>query len=144
MQAVALLALFLSMPSARSLAPKVVGVWSLNHEKSDSGGLSLPQQLVLNVEQADQSLRIWEVTTLAASQSISYRQATLDPARCVDLTGSRGMPERICRIPSLAGMGDETWELSNLGELIIIRKTRAGTQMIRQRLVLEPSLENPN
>jgi hypothetical protein len=114
----------------------------LNHEKSDSGGLRLPQQLVLNIEQADQSLKIWEITTLAASRSVSFRQAALDLNKCVDPTGSRGMRERSCFIPSLTGMGVETWELSNLGELIISRKTRIGAQMVRQRLVLEPSGEN--
>ena len=129
-----LLSLFLSIATPRTIDPKLTGVWVLSQQKSDWGGLTAPEEVILMIDQSDRSVAIWEITTSKAAREVSYRQIILNGEKCGE--GSH----RACFVTAQS-VAEERWELSEMGELIVDREMRQGSRLIHQRLVLEPSVE---
>jgi len=136
MLAVALMSLFLSITTPKAADSRLTGVWVLNLQKSDWGGSVLPQEVTLRIEQADGSVSIWEVTTNTAGRHVSYRQLILKGAKCAD-GGPQAVNHSACFVTA---QYEERWELSQVGELIVDREAKQGSQLVHQRLVLEPSV----
>jgi hypothetical protein len=139
MLAIALLSAFLSFATPQTTDPRLTGVWVLNQQKSDWGGLAAPGEVILRIEQTDQSVAIWEVATSGTGRRVSYRQIILKSEKCAG-----GVPQGIslsaCFVTAQSAMAEERWELSQLGELIVDREARQGVHLVHQRLVLEPSV----
>ena len=112
------------------------GVWVLNSQRSDFGAAVAPEHVVMQVERADQGLAVVEITTDRNCRHVTYRHITL---------GETGVCSGECASPAGTGRwvdvsaADESWQLSELGDLVIQRRVSAGARQVRQHLVLERS-----
>ena len=131
MLAAVLLSLFLSIPAPTTVHSTIAGVWVLNLGKSDWGRVPTPEQVVLKIEQLDHSLSVWEVAVSRTGRLVSYRQLPLKGDRC----------SKACVVFASTGIGEERWEISETGELIVNREARFGVGLVHQHLVLEPTTE---
>lgn len=88
-------------------------------------------------------MAIWEITASASGRRISYRQVMFTGTTCAGDPVTGTTQPGICLFTSDAGKGEERWELSEIGELVITRQAEAGARLVHQRLVLEPSVLLP-
>ena len=136
-----LLAVSLLMSPAARSPWAFSGIWILNSQESDFGVMTVPQQFVMRVQPADRSLAVVEITTEHNDRTVTYRQIPFD-----EKGDSWSRAARLVRIgwsvESTADLNsEETWRLSDLGDLVIQRLVRNGNHTVLQRLVLERSTQ---
>jgi hypothetical protein len=99
----------------------------------------IPQEIVVRVDPADQDLTVAEMTIEHASRRVAYRHV-LDGKDCQLAAAFRIMPAGTCWVvPTIGETIDESWTISALGELIIDRLVVVRSQVVHERIVLEPS-----
>jgi hypothetical protein len=141
MQIVAVISICLGLMSAgKSPAATIAGLWVMNQVKSDFGGTNPPEHIVIQVDPGDQGLTVAEMTIEHARRRVDYRHVSLDGKDCQMATVFRMVPAGICWIvPTRGETIDESWRISDLGELIIERLVVVRSQVVHERIVLEPS-----
>jgi hypothetical protein len=140
MQIVALISICLGLMSAGQSRPTFAGLWIMNQVKSDFGSATAPQEIVMRVDPADQDITVLEMSIENASRRVAYRHVSLDGKDCQLAATFRMMPAGTCWVvPTVGGTLNESWSISDLGELIIERLVVVRSRVVPERIVLEPS-----
>jgi hypothetical protein len=122
-------------------ASSLRGVWALNIATSDFGRSNAPEQLVTRIEQGGSHLAIWTITIDTEGRHLAHREYDLNrKAGALNEVVSAAPRRIVFRINSVDGSRiDEEWQIAKSGELIINRVVTASIQVVRQRLVMEPT-----
>jgi hypothetical protein len=140
MQVVAVISICLGLMGAGESRATFAGLWVMNQVKSDFGVVIPPQQIVIRVDPADQDLTVAEMITDHTTRRLAYRHVSLDGTDCQLAAVFRMTPAGTCRVlPTSGDTINESWRISDLGELVIERVVMVRSQVIHQRIVLEPS-----